>query len=276
MKLTDNLSKDDKKIIHSIFWRSFGSFAGRAGGQIRQQAPGFIWTIKPALDMYYKDDKEGHRDALMRHTTFYNITQYVGTFVMGLVAAMEKEYSKNKNFDPNAIVAIKTSLMGPLSGIGDSIFWGVLRIVSAGIGISLSANGSILGPIVFLLVFNIPATIARYYASIMGFTLGADFIEKIHESGAMNLLTKAASILGLLMVGAMTASIVKFNSIMEFAVENGDPVKLQTYLDQIFKGIIPLSVTLLCFYALKKNINVNLIMFGVMFLAILLALVGIV
>lgn len=276
MKLTDNLSKDDKKIINSIFWRSFGSFAGRAGGQIRQQAPGFIWTIKPAIDMYYEDDKEGHKDALVRHTTFYNITQYVGTFVMGLVAAMEKEYSKNKDFDPSAIVAIKTSLMGPLSGIGDSIFWGVLRIVSAGIGISLSANGSILGPIVFLLVFNIPATIARYYATVMGFTLGAEFIEKMHKSGAMSLLTKAASTLGLIMVGAMTASIVKFNSILDFSVEGGDPIKLQTYLDQIFKGIVPLTITLLCFYALKKNVNINVIMLGVMILAILLALVGIV
>lgn len=276
MKLTKNLSREDKKMLNSIFFRSFGSFAGRAGGQIRQQAPGFIWTIKPALDRYYAKDKEGHTEALMRHTTFYNITQFVGTFVMGLVASMEKENSENDEFDASSIVAIKTALMGPLSGIGDSIFWGVLRILAAGIGINLAANGSIIGPIVFLLIFNIPATLCRYVCTILGFTLGSEFIEKMHETGAMSLLTKGASILGLIMVGGMTSSMVKFNSILEFPVKGGDPILLQTYLDQILKGVVPLGLTLACLYALNKKINVNVIMLGVMCLAILLAVLGVV
>ncbi len=47
--------------------------------------------------------------------------------------------------------------MGPLAGIGDSFIWGTLRIIATGIGISLARQGNILGPILFLLVFNIPA-----------------------------------------------------------------------------------------------------------------------
>lgn len=276
MKLNKELSVEDKKMLNAIFLRSFSSFAGRAGGQIRQQAPGFIWSIKPALDRYYEDDTQEYAQALIRHTTFYNITQYIGTFVMGLVAAMERENSTNESFDPSSIVAIKTALMGPLSGIGDSIFWGVLRILAAGIGIALSEGGSLLGPIVFLLLFNIPAIVVRYYATILGFTVGSDFIQKMHDSGIMTLLTKGASILGLIMVGGMTASIVKFESILEFSTGDGTSILLQTYLDQMFKGLVPLSVTLLCFYGLKKKININIIMLIVMISAIVLALLGIV
>lgn len=32
--------------------------------------------------------------------------------------------------------------MGPMSGIGDAIFWGVLRVIAAGIGINLAMSGS--------------------------------------------------------------------------------------------------------------------------------------
>ena len=45
--------------------------------------------------------------------------------------------------------------MGPLSGIGDSFFWGILRVIAAGIGISLASTGSPLGAIVFLLLYNV-------------------------------------------------------------------------------------------------------------------------
>lgn len=276
MKMTKNLPKEDKKMINRIFWRSITAFAGRAGGQTRQQAPGFIWTMLPVIDRYYKDDKEGHRQALIRHTTFYNITTYVGTFAMGLIASMERENSRNKDFDSSSIVALKTALMGPLSGIGDSIFWGVLRVIAAGLGLSFAASGSVLGPIIFLLVFNIPALLCRYYMTVVGFTVGSSFLEKMHESGIMELLTKGASILGLLMIGGMTSSMVKFTSVLTIPIKNGTPIKLQTYLDQIFVGGVPLGLTLLCLYALNKRINPNLVLIGVMVLAIILALLGIV
>lgn len=276
MKNKDLVTKEDKKMLNSIFLRSFTIFAGRSGGQVRQHAAGFIYCLLPAFNRYYKGDEEGRKKALMRHTMFYNITQNLGTFCMGLVAAMEKENSMDPNFDAHSIVAIKTALMGPMSGIGDSIFWGVLRVIAAGIGINLSLQGSILGPILFLLIYNVPSIICRYYMTFAGFTVGTKFISQINKSGLMNVLTKGASILGLIMIGGMTASTVTFTSILSFPVSGGKPILLQTYLDSIFKGLVPLSLTLTCLYLLKKRVNVNLIMFGVMGLAILLAILGVV
>lgn len=276
MKSKNQLSREDRKMLHSIFFRSFTIFAGRSGGQVRQHAAGFIYCLLPAFNRYYENDPEGRRKALMRHTMFYNITQNLGTFCMGLVASMEKESSEDPDFDAHSIVAIKTALMGPMSGIGDSIFWGVLRVIAAGVGINLALQGSILGPIMFLLIYNIPSILCRYYLTFIGFTVGSNFISQIHKNGLMNILTKCASILGLIMIGGMTASTVTFSSILTFDVSGSDPVLLQTYLDSIFKGLVPLTLTLGCLYLLKKRVNINWIMFGVMGLAIVLALLGIV
>lgn len=275
MKITKNVSPEDKKVINRIFWRSFTVFASRAGAT-KAHAPGFTYSIMPALDEYYKDDPEGHRKAMMRHTTWYNITQNVGTFVMGLVASMEKKTAKDPNFDPESTVAIKTSLMGPLSGIGDSIFWGVLRVIAAGIGISLASQGTIMGPILFLLIYNIPSILTRYYLTYMGFTVGDTFIQDMYKSGRMKMLNKTASTLGLLMIGCMTATMVKFESKLSIPIDGGKPIQLQTYLDQLWKGLVPLAVTLACYWLLAKKVNVNWILLGVLVLSIVLGLVGVV
>ena len=72
MKQT-TMTKEDKKMLDSIFWRSMFLSSGRCGGQVRMHAVGFINSILPALRRYYKDNPEGYRQALMRHTTYFNI-----------------------------------------------------------------------------------------------------------------------------------------------------------------------------------------------------------
>ena len=90
------------------------------------------------------------------------MTPHIVTLMLGISAAMEKENSEVEDFDENSINNIKTALMGPLSGIGDSFFWGTLRLIATGIGTSLSLQGNALGPILFLFIFNVPHIIIRF------------------------------------------------------------------------------------------------------------------
>ena len=195
---------------------------------------------------------------------------------MGLVASMEKKNSEQKDFDASSINAVKSSLMGPLAGIGDSIFWGVLRVIAAGIAVGLGASGNVLAPIVFLLLFNIPSILVKYYGTFLGYKLGSEYIQKVYASGLMNILTKAASIVGLIMVGGMTASMVTFNSTYALTMKGESVLNLQNMLDQIFIGIVPLGLTLLWYYLLKKkNVSSTVLIIGVIILSILLSLLGI-
>ncbi len=275
-KLTAKLSAEDRKMLNKIFLRSFTVFASGAGGAAKAGADGWLYSIMPAINRYYKDDPEKRADAMTRHTTWYNITQNVGTFAMGLVASMERENTLHDDFDTESIDGTKVSLMGPMSGIGDAIFWGCLRVIAAGIGINIAMSGSPLGAILFLLIYNIPSVLCRYFMTYLGFTLGTNFISQLYEGGLMRLVTRATSTVGLTMIGAMTAANVRFTSIISFPVEGSDPITLQSYLDQIFLGLVPLCLTLFVLWLMRnKNVNVNVILVGIMVLAIVLGLIGV-
>ncbi len=121
---------------------------------------------------------------------------------------MEEKNSQQKNMDATAIDNVKASLMGPLAGLGDSFFWGTLRLIATGIGTSLALKGNILGPILFLLVFNVPHILVRWCFTRWGYVLGTGVLQRIQKSGMMESLTYGASIIGLMVVGAMTASMI--------------------------------------------------------------------
>ena len=274
MRGQENLTTEDKKMLRSVFWRSWTMNASRTGAT-QYHAVGVIYTLLPVINRFYKT-KEEQAEAITRHTTWFNATMHINNFIMGLVASMEKRNSEDPTFDASSITAVKASLMGPISGIGDSFFWGILRVIAAGIGISIANTGSFLGAIVFLLLYNIPAFFIHYYALYSGYSVGANFIQRMYESGGMKILTKCSSMLGLMMMGSMTASNVKFKTILEVSVKGSDQVmKIQDYLNQLFIGIVPLTVTFLAFWMLKKKVHVNVVMLSIMVLGILLGLLGI-
>ena len=149
-------------------------------------------------------------------------------------------------------------------------------MIAAGIAVGLGMTGNILAPIVFLLLFNIPSLLVKYYGTFLGYKLGSEYIQKIYASNPMNILTKAASTVGLIMVGGMTASMVTFNSTFELSMQGESILNLQSMLDQIFIGIVPLGLTLLCYYLLKKkNVSITVLIIGVIVLGIVLSLLGI-
>lgn len=276
MKLTNNLSREDKKMINSICWRSLNAHCSRVGGQARQMAIGFLWQIMPALNRYYKDQPEKKKEALYRHVQFCNVSNAIYPFLAGLVASMEKENSEVDDFDTSSIVAIKAALMGPLAGIGDSLLFSVVRVIAAGIGISFALQGSILGPILFFLIYNGCTMALCFSLGYVGFISGSSFITNMYQNGTLKILTKCAGILGLIMVGAMTASTVKFTTAISIPIPGGEAVALQSSLDTLFLGLVPLLLTFGCKKLLDKNVNINWIMVGIFVLSLLMAAVHIV
>lgn len=276
MKLTNNLSKEDIKMINSICLRSLNAHCSRVGGQARQMAIGFLWQIMPALNRYYKNQPEKKKEAMCRHVQFCNVSNAVYPFLAGIVASMEKENSEVDDFDTSSIVAIKAALMGPLAGIGDSLLFSVIRVIAASVGISFALQGSILGPILFFLIYNVCTMVLRFTLGYVGFVSGSNFITKMYQDGTLKVLTKCAGILGLIMVGAMTASTVKFSTIISIPVPGGEAVNLQDSLDTLFLGLVPILLTFGCKKLLDKNVNINWIMLAILVLSIVMALLHIV
>ncbi|NWO01251.1 PTS system mannose/fructose/sorbose family transporter subunit IID [Tetragenococcus halophilus] len=273
MAKSNQLTKEEKKLLRQMYWRSFTLYA--AVTPAKQGASGVSYSMQPFLNTFY-DDKESKRQAMKRQMGYFNTNIAFLPFLLGVTASMEKENAQRENFNEESISAVKASLMGPLAGIGDSLFWGVLRVIAASIALTLANAGNILAPIVFLLFFNVPVQFIRWYGGKIGYTLGNQYVSDLYESGMINVLTRAASIVGLVMVGAMTSDMVEFTLDWNMVVDGETVLESQEMLDQIFVGLIPLAVTLFCFWLLKKKgVSVNWLIVGVIVASILCAAAGI-
>lgn len=240
----------------------------------RMQALGYCWTILPVLKKIYSDKPEELKKSVIRNLEFFNTHPYMAMPIMGTSLAMEEILSKGGQVDGTSISSIKVSMMGPLAGIGDSFFWFTLFPVCVGIGVSMSTGGSILGPIVFLILFNIFNFGTRYYGLLYGYKLGGSLIEKMSGDSIMQRLSEGTTLVGLMVLGVMTATMV--NIPLDFVVGKGEQaMSLKTIFDGVMPNLIPLLLTLGIYKATKKGISTTVILFAVIGLAIIGSVIGI-
>lgn len=220
----------------------------------RQMNMAFCYSMLPVIKKLYPT-KEEQTEAMQRHLEFFNTTPHLSTLILGITAAMEEQNANDPEFETESINNVKVSLMGPLAGIGDSFIWGTLRIIATGVGVSLASQGNILGPLLFLLLFNIPAQGLRFYLMHAGYKLGSGFLAKVQESGLMEILTYGASILGLMVIGGMTAENVAIT--VPLVIGSGDAATtLGDICNTIMPGLLPLAFTMLLYWLVsKKNVK---------------------
>lgn len=270
MKTT--LSKDERKDMMTLFKRSFllnGSMQG-----IKRQGMGFCYSLIPLLNKIYKDDNEARIEALKRNNEYMNSHASTMTFLLGLTYALEKAKAEGEDVTGEVITNIKTSLMGPLAGIGDSIFHVTLRVIAAGIGITFAQQGNPLGALIFLLIYGGAFVGIKYPLIVSGYTVGTKYLRDLFEKGLLNSITKAASILGLTMVGCLSASLIsaKTTLVMNFG---GAEIVLQDTLDTILPNGLSLVALFLVYYLVKKKVSILKIMMLIIVFSIVMAFFGI-
>jgi fructoselysine and glucoselysine-specific PTS system IID component len=249
-----------KRTIRSLFFRSLVLEANF--NFETWQNSGFAFAIIPVLKKLYTT-KQSMAAALKRHLQFFNTSPYGSTLIIGIVAAMEEQNKRSEGFDEESINSVKLGLMGPLAGVFDSLFWGTLKVIAAGVGVSLAIKGNILGPILFLLIFNVPHLILRYNLTFIGYKTGTRFLQNLAKTNLMDKLTAGSSILGLMVVGAMTATLMHVTTPLTIGGADS-AVHVQDILDQIVPDIIPLGLTFLTYYFVKKNIKTTWLLLGLL------------
>lgn len=240
----------------------------------RQMNMAFCYSMLPVIKKLYpnKDDQVA---AMQRHLEFFNTTPHMSTLILGITAAMEEQNASDPDFETESINNVKVSLMGPLAGIGDSFIWGTLRIIATGVGVSLAAQGNILGPLLFLLLFNIPAQGLRFYLMHAGYKLGSGFLAKVQESGLMDILTYGASVLGLMVIGGMTAENVAIT--VPLVIGSGETATtLGDICNTIMPGLLPLAFTLFMYWLVsKKNVKTTTLLVALVVIGLVGSFFGI-
>ncbi len=239
----------------------------------RMQALGFCYAMIPIINKLYHNNDTKKKKAVQRHLEFFNTHPYMVAPILGVVIAMEEKKANGSKINKSTINSIKIGLMGPLAGIGDPIFWGTIRPIISALGASLSINGSIIGPIVFFLSFNIIRISTLYYGIHYGYKKGLNIIKELNEN-LLQKLTEGSSILGLFIMGALVSKWTKINipviisNIQQYQNNTKQITTIQNIFDQLIPGLIPLLSTLTCMWLLKKKINPLLIMICIFIISI--------
>lgn len=238
----------------------------------RQMHLAFCMMIEKCLRKIYKDDPEGYAAALTRHVAFFNVTPQLAPFVGGIAVSMEEKVATGE-LEGAAVDSVKAALMGPLSGIGDSIFLGCIRVIAVAVGASLAATGNILGPILYFLIYNIPAFLVRIFGARLGYDLGFSFLTNAQKSGLMDKIMYAAGIVGTMVIGAMSSSM--FWATLPTKIGSGDSATtLQKILDGIMPGMLGIAALGIYYWLLKKKVNPMILIVGTMILGIAGAFFG--
>lgn len=240
----------------------------------RLQALAFCNAISKPLRKLYKDDDK-YKDALARHLQFYNSEGTFGCMIHGITLSMEEQKANGAQIPGEAITGFKTGLMGPMAGIGDTIIWGTLKPIILALGCTLAMEGQALGAFIPFL-FPLLGYIIGWYCLNFGYKVGKDSIMKVMKSGLVNDIITGSSILGLFMMGAMSSSYVKVKTVLQFTMNNANPVVLQDILDQILPGMLPLCAIFgIYYYFTHKGTNYNKVIFSMLGISLVGALLGI-
>ncbi|MFC0227700.1 PTS N-acetylgalactosamine transporter subunit IID [Serratia aquatilis] len=232
-----------KQDINRVAWRSM--LLQASFNYERMQACGWLYGLLPALKKIHTNKPDLAR-AMKGHMGFFNTHPFLVTFVIGIVLAMER--SKQ---DVNSIQSTKIAVGAPLGGIGDAMFWLTLLPICGGIGASLALQGSILGAVIFFVMFNIVHLGLRFGLAHFAYRKGVAAIPMIKANTRK--VGHAASIVGMTVIGALVATYVRLSTTLEITA--GDAVvKLQTdVIDKLMPAFLPLVYTLIMYALVRRG-----------------------
>lgn len=233
----------------------------------RMQACGFTASMLPCAKKIFGDSKEDMAEFMTYNMEFMNTEMHMATFLMGLILSMEEHGEDRK-----LIEGIRNGLFGPFAGLGDAVFWFTLLPISAAICCSLAKEGSILGPLLYIAIWFL-AAISRIWFARFGYNLGVKAVSTI--SSHTKYLTKAAGILGVMVVGGLIPSYISFTFSDTLRFGMGEGTTVQGVFDNVLPNVLPLAFVFFIYWLFKKkNANVLAIIVGIILFSIVLSFLG--
>ncbi|MGY0354402.1 PTS system mannose/fructose/sorbose family transporter subunit IID [Enterococcus avium] len=269
MEEKNKLTKADLK---KMFWRS--QFLMATTNYERMQSLGAYFSIVPALKrIYHKSSKEERAKAIQRHLEFFNTNPYVFGSVLGITAAIEEQTNEKEK---DSVISVRTGLMGPFAGLGDSLLSMTIIPIFMSIGSGLAIEGNPIGPILLFVLFNGLIWTIKYKGFQLGYKQGSKLLTGKNGKDLLQRATTMGTVIGLMVVGSLIVSTVKINVPITYSVGEST-FKVQKMLDDIMPNLFPFLLTMLVYYLLKKKSAKNsvAIIVAIMVVGILLSVVGI-
>lgn len=247
----------DKKLTRAdllkSFWRYIWLF--QCGWNYeRMQSVGYCYSILPIIKKT-RPGAEEFKEAFITNLDFFNTNPVVGApLIIGAHIALEEAGASLETTE-----GLKVGLMGPLAGVGDTLLWALYNSIIFSIGASMAIAGSVLGPIFVLIFVFFPYLGVRYWQFMWAYKQGVNLITSL-GGGIISKITEFATIVGLIVIGGFAPSIVRLSiawvpaiatTVQGEAVTQSIPI--QGSLDSIMPYMLPVLVTALAYWLLKKG-----------------------
>jgi PTS system mannose-specific IID component len=270
-----------KSFFNWFFWNGCSQQAETMLGMAFGQA------MAPVIDELY-DTKEEKAEALKRHITLFNTESQVGSICNGVVCGLE-EANANKQCTPELISGVKVALIGPTSAIGDSLWVATIIPILLTICLSIAqANTATawLGPILYMIIYPLGTCILSWLLFKLGKKSGLEGMQNFMSGGKLDILTDTMTVLGLVVVGALTASFVSltlpiqltrdvYDAVNNALLENQVIFNADNMVNAIFPKLLPLGLTLgMYFLYARKKFSPLALMGIILALALLLTWLG--
>ncbi len=264
-------NKEEKKLtkkdVLSVYWRWI--FSSQIDMNYENyQGMGYGFAVLPILRKLYKDDEEEIKKRALTYTQFYNSNTHTTQILLGIHCALEESGASEQE-----ITNIKTSLMGPLAGIGDPLYGPLTRMIFGSIAAYMALEGNPWGCLLYFGVHTFYRLVLDRILILKAYEQGTKLVDSL--GSAMNRIINVTSVVGLTVLGAMIPSVLKITTPLSFTT--GDVVvELQTYFDKIMPSLLSvLFVAFLYWLQKKKNITPAKMIFLCMALGIVCSLIGI-
>lgn len=242
----------------------------------RMQGMGFAHSMTPIIAKLYKN-KADISAALKRHLVFFNTQPDIGGVIHGVVIAMEEERAAGADISDDAINGVKTGLMGPMAGIGDTVQQGIIIPILLAIGMSIATGGAvgqvkegnILGPIFFVVSCAIFVWGIGWFLWWQGYQQGRAAVTNILRGGALNKVITGAGVLGNFVMGVLAVSFVKLSTPVVFLI-GGSKFEVQKIIDTFMPNLLPLILVLVIWWLVsKKNVSPTWVMIALILIGVL-------
>lgn len=243
--------------------------------QEHMQTFGYLCAMLPLVEELY-DTKEEQQEAMNTYTAFFNTEPQVGSIIVGVTAGLEEARANgNEGVDAETINGLRAGLMGPIAGIGDSLLVGTLIPILLGIALGLSTGGSIIGPLFYIIAWNLIVTFGMRFLYFKGYELGGKAVDVLVGEQA-TAIREAVVSLGTMVVGAVAATWVSVKTSFHLVNDAGKEfLNLQNQIDAVYPGLLTAGFVIFCWWLMaKKKVSPVITMLILVAIAFVGVLVG--
>jgi len=250
-----------------VSWLTWLFFSHACYNFERMQGTGFAHAMSPVLRRLYPERRHLAR-ALQRHLVYYNSEPNLGALVNGMVVALEEGRAQGKGVSEETIQAAKAGLMGPISGLGDTLIQGALAPTLLSLGIGLASEGSLVGPCLYILLMALAVWGGGWIAYLKGYREGRERVASALQRGVLRQVLAGVEIVGSCVLGALAAGLVQLRTPLVLRVGETALRLQEDVLDKLFPQALPLTAVLLYLVLLRRRVSSGWLVAGTFVLGI--------